>query len=102
MFQCVHPVCVRVPRARTGRPLGEPFPGSIVSDHAKGVSEMAPKGTKHARLFKLDVVSLADCVQQLLPCSVPWHSLEVGGCRLEVGGCRFCRGKIFAKMKDFP
>src|SRR5438046_10722352 len=80
------PVCLRVPRARTGRPLSEPFPGSIVSECAKGVPELAPKGTTHARCFSLDVVSLANCVQQQFP-GACWR-LEVGGWRLEVGGWR--------------
>ena len=76
------PVCLRVPRARTGRPLSEPFPGSIVSECAKGVPELAPKGTKHARCFSLDVVSLANCVQQQFP-GACWR-LEVGGWMLDV------------------
>src|SRR5437762_13904637 len=103
MFQRVHPGCVRVPRARTGRPLGEPFPGSIVSDHAKGVPEMAPKGTKYTRLFSLDTVSLADGVQQLFPGKARCPNPAQLGCWvLEVGGCGFCRVKIFTKMKDLP
>jgi len=39
------------------------FPGSIASDYAKSVPELAPKGTKHARLFSL-IVEFTSRVQK--------------------------------------
>src|SRR5947209_17859023 len=90
--QCMHkkknlnvslrPRCLRAGGPSANRQaVGEPFPGSIVSDYAKAVLELAPKGTIHTRLFSLDVVSLTDCVQQLFSGGSRW----IGSWMLDAG-----------------